>query len=437
MFDLFGDLPTLKGQPSKSENSKDKEKNEKEKQSKSKNAGKESSASSATSIGSNNNRFFPVPTKTKSNPIKSMSLVGALGNAGTTMSFMPASLRKRNRTSVGNSSSGNIHKTATGSTNSMNAKKKKIENTILSEGEKTDQRIKNDIEIKENAGKSVIQSIDREDKPNVKNENNFQIIHDNKDQNSNQIGAVIISPSKSDQESEEMRLLHASVTDKNRYDPLIPNDLLAYRERKKNQRRRERLEEKARETLRLQQIMRKKIEEERKKVEATGDYQKIMENRIKTSISGNVDRISKLKDTGMGRGRGRGRGVSNLPAWLLKKQKAENSVGNQELLSGSKENKKEKSPSSSNTLVLLSNMTPPGEIDDDLSGEVKDECEIQCGPVKFVKIMDADENYKHVRVFVQFTESQHAEKASNFFHGRRFADRTISARLVNEHEISL
>ena len=241
-----------------------------------------------------------------------------------------------------------------------------------------------------------------------------------------------------------MRLLHASVTDANRYDPMIPNDLLAYRERKKNQRRRDQLEKKARETLRLQQIMREKIEEERKKVEATGDYQKIVENRMKTTMGdrGERDQRSFVNadapniGMGRGRGRGRGRGISNLPAWLIKKQE-ENALGtNKEHETTQNQSETlESNSSASSTLVLLRNMTEPGGIDDELSGEVKEECEMQCGPVEFVKIFDADPMHKEVRVFVKFLQNDHAQKASKLFHGRSFAQRVISATLVDESDM--
>ena len=54
--------------------------------------------------------------------------------------------------------------------------------------------------------------------------------------------------------------------------------------------------------------MRKKIEEERKKILESGDFNKIVESQASREGVG-----------GAGRGRGRGR-VANLPAWLVKKQ---------------------------------------------------------------------------------------------------------------------
>ena len=63
-----------------------------------------------------------------------------------------------------------------------------------------------------------------------------------------------------------------------------------------------------------QEKMRKKIEEERKKILESGDFNKIVESQAGREGAG-----------GVGRGRGRGRGA-NLPAWLVKKQREQAST---------------------------------------------------------------------------------------------------------------
>ena len=117
-------------------------------------------------------------------------------------------------------------------------------------------------------------------------------------------------------EPESLRLLHASVTDP--YDPHRPNDYLAYRERKKTEQARKDLQRSALRRLDAQEKMRKKIEEERRELLASGDLDKIVDSRVdeEFSAASNGDGAAVLS----GRGRGRGRGVANLPAWLVKKQ---------------------------------------------------------------------------------------------------------------------
>lgn len=106
-------------------------------------------------------------------------------------------------------------------------------------------------------------------------------------------------------EPESLRLLHASVT--HPYDPHFPNDYLEVRERKKTEQVRKDMQRTALQRLDQQEKMRKKIEEERKKILESGDFNKIVESQTREGTSG-------------GAGRGRGRGVANLPAWLVKKQ---------------------------------------------------------------------------------------------------------------------
>ena len=262
-------------------------------------------------------------------------------------------------------------------------------------------------------------------------------------------------------ESEELRLLHESVTDP--YDPFCPNDYLEFCEEKRREIERKELEKATREALQQQQIIREQIVEERRKMIEIGDYQSVVSsvrNRENNSIS---------DPEHIGRGRGvrnlpawlvnkqqqdtsdsstpnndlttsetparigRGRGLSNLPAWLLKRQQEEeeNSVCS---ISGTSSEPK-RDITTSLRCVALYNLTAPGAIDEDLSDEVKEECEMQCGPVNGkIVVKDADVEHPQVRVFVLFQNSIDAQKASKLFDGRSFGGRKISTALIEESD---
>lgn len=104
------------------------------------------------------------------------------------------------------------------------------------------------------------------------------------------------------QETEQLRMLHERAKE-DLYDPLVPNDLLQYWEQKVLAVEREKLMLQREETIREQEQLRLQLEQERMQLEKQGDVNKIVEHRMQRSI-----------------GRGRG-GVSNLPAWLVEKQK--------------------------------------------------------------------------------------------------------------------
>jgi hypothetical protein len=107
------------------------------------------------------------------------------------------------------------------------------------------------------------------------------------------------------QESEELRKLHERGQEEDPYDPMIPNDLLLYWERKVIAAEQERLAMEREETIRDQEILRQLLEQERTELRKEGDVNKIVEHRLQRNM-------------GLGGGRG---GVSNLPAWLVEKQK--------------------------------------------------------------------------------------------------------------------
>ncbi|CAK9133497.1 unnamed protein product [Ilex paraguariensis] len=81
-------------------------------------------------------------------------------------------------------------------------------------------------------------------------------------------------------------------------------------------------------------------------------------------------------------------------------------------------------------VVLLRNMVGPGEVDDDLEGEVAEEC-TKFGTVTRVLIFEITEpNFpaeEAVRIFVQFERSEEATKAIIELDGRFFAGRVVRA----------
>jgi hypothetical protein len=93
------------------------------------------------------------------------------------------------------------------------------------------------------------------------------------------------------------------------YDPLIPNDLLLVREQVALQRQRESLQREAHERLIEQQRLREHLERERLQLQQAGRLDEL----ARSFATGSADSAS---------GRGRG-GPSNLPAWLVEKQRLE------------------------------------------------------------------------------------------------------------------
>ncbi|XP_028144116.1 splicing factor 45 [Diabrotica virgifera virgifera] len=80
-------------------------------------------------------------------------------------------------------------------------------------------------------------------------------------------------------------------------------------------------------------------------------------------------------------------------------------------------------------VVLLKNMVGPGEVDDDLEPEVKDECNTKYGPVASVIIheISSDNPEECVRIFVEFLRIESAIKAVVDLNGRFFGGRQVKA----------
>lgn len=78
-------------------------------------------------------------------------------------------------------------------------------------------------------------------------------------------------------------------------------------------------------------------------------------------------------------------------------------------------------------VILLRNMVGPGEVDDDLEPEVKDECTTKYGEVVTVHIMEMPNRIPEetVRIFVEFRKIENAIKALVDLNGRFFGGRQV------------
>ncbi|OXU31351.1 hypothetical protein TSAR_002092 [Trichomalopsis sarcophagae] len=94
-----------------------------------------------------------------------------------------------------------------------------------------------------------------------------------------------------------------------------------------------------------------------------------------------------------------------------------------------------KSPSK---VVLLRNMVGPGEVDDDLEPEVKDECNTKYGDVIRVvihEVIDAQPE-EAVRIFVEFKRIESAIKAVVDLNGRFFGGRQVKAGFYSVEKLN-
>ena len=109
------------------------------------------------------------------------------------------------------------------------------------------------------------------------------------------------------QEPEQLRLLHERAKNQDPYDPLLPNDLLQYWEYRSLAVERERLFQEQQASMREKEELLQQLARERQQLEEAGDYDKVVEHQLQQR----------------GRMTGLGRGLSNLPAWLVEKQRKE------------------------------------------------------------------------------------------------------------------
>ncbi|XP_033229156.1 splicing factor 45 [Belonocnema kinseyi] len=94
-----------------------------------------------------------------------------------------------------------------------------------------------------------------------------------------------------------------------------------------------------------------------------------------------------------------------------------------------------KSPSK---VVLLRNMVGPGEVDEDLEPEVKDECNTKYGDVARVIIHEVREApaEEAVRIFVEFKRIESAIKAVVDLNGRFFGGRNVKAGFYSVEKLN-
>ncbi|XP_049282682.1 splicing factor 45 [Anopheles funestus] len=92
-----------------------------------------------------------------------------------------------------------------------------------------------------------------------------------------------------------------------------------------------------------------------------------------------------------------------------------------------------KSPSK---VVLLRNMVGPGDVDDELEPEVKDECNTKYGDVVTVVIHEVQDVVPEeaVRIFVEFKRMESAIKAVVDLNGRFFGGRQVRAGFYNQEK---
>ncbi|XP_070494615.1 splicing factor 45 [Chironomus tepperi] len=87
-------------------------------------------------------------------------------------------------------------------------------------------------------------------------------------------------------------------------------------------------------------------------------------------------------------------------------------------------------------VILLRNMVGPGEVDDELEPEVKDECTTKYGEVITVHIMEMPNQIPEetVRIFVEFARLECAIKALLDLNGRFFGGRQVRCRFYSSEK---
>jgi len=84
---------------------------------------------------------------------------------------------------------------------------------------------------------------------------------------------------------------------------------------------------------------------------------------------------------------------------------------------------------------LMTDMVAPGQVDDMLEGEMRQECS-KFGVVQRIVIYEDHSAGGAVKIFALFTSPQDAERCRSVMHGRWFGGRTISARLYPEDQFN-
>jgi len=400
---LFGDLPTTKKHESSTDDTAPSSSFE---SNKAMTTAEASSTASQSTIHDVNAQSQPVPN---------------ISVSGKTMSFIPTALQRKRPAPVAVVVGPTTTNTIKG--NSSKASSLKL-NVIHAENDSTSSNNKillntiptNPIPVSadpETSNKSMDHTTEEEESPNDDSKNIFI-------------------------ESQQLISLHTQLNEGQvpMYDPHQPNDYLLVLQQRQQMAYKRNLEQQAQEFLQRQAELQKKIDVERKKIDQSGDYTAMIASRT----SGN-----NIVTSG-GRGRGRG-SIQNLPSWLLQKQveqQQQQQQHHQQQQTIMEENEiigtRDKNNNQSCT-VILGNIASPEEVDNDLLEEVREECEAQCGTVKEISIyhdtpmssttpsLEVLPSISTTSIQVTFVHSAYAEKAIRIFHGRRFGNRVITAKM--------
>jgi len=332
---LFGDLPAAKGEKrSTSQKEEEGKGNTQQKTSTKESSTKTQNTTSTTTSNEKHEssntvvgKGFLIPNSTtkkiKAGGGGGPTLTQSIGTAGTTMAFIPTTIKRKKQTPHPSSSKSmsNVKKpavstnttatptmaatttTTTTTTTTIAVQKEQDQHqgpirvvdihapqhSIPSTSSLEDQASKNHGEI------SPESNLPHHPAPREDNKNNKYNYNDEKMEDENDYQYQ----DDDDDEEEE------PITDP--YDPYVPNDLLQYWDREAKKEEQWHLEQEAQRALEQQRVLRKRLEEER---------QELLSLQQQPSGQGEYGRgfASRLETTG------RGRGLSNLPAWYVAQQ---------------------------------------------------------------------------------------------------------------------
>ncbi len=327
---LFGDLPSAKKQkqtPPASSSAGDtvKATNANDKES----SNELPSTSSVGEKGSVTTKTVGEPAKGNNN--KKSQFLQMVGKSGTTMAFVPTAALKSKR------------KKSTPGTTTLNSNNKSTNNNaVATNGESTKPILPTAISgMQQSSFASVTTTTTTTRIAASKSDKSKSAlvvdIHGiGTTMESSQAETTDNSSSRPQTASEITPSEEEKITDP--YDPYVPNDLLEYWETLAAKKHREKMERDALEALEHQKVLRKQLEEDRQALllhnDATGDAAPLRSMGRGRGVS-NLPAwlVEKQKGGSLGAAtetpsvRGRGRGVSNLPAWLVEKQRREASGG--------------------------------------------------------------------------------------------------------------
>ncbi len=300
---LFGDLPSAKKQkatPSaanyddaETTDTKECDTNKPTDESSSSSAGAKGDIKTLAAPSAKGNWLAPprhaatkAATTTTNNKNKSQFLQ-MVGKSGTTMAFVPAAALKSKRKKVNAVNTNNNNSNVT--TEKDNESTKKI--TLTSSSAEQQQ-----------SSFAAVTTTTIVSKTDKKNTTVVVDIHGNSVAETTESNPVSLATTNRMLDASSHPSNEEKITDL--YDPYVPNDLLEYWETLAAKKHREKLERDTREALEQQKSMRKQLEEDRKAL-------------LQQATMGSNAPLAM----------GRGRGVSNLPAWLVEKQRTSGVVG--------------------------------------------------------------------------------------------------------------